>query len=223
MALIDEKRRPPSPLQVRPIVTGVAALVASFVFVVVTAVVARATADGVVMPDRDAGFPDAGPIVVDAGFADAGFFDAGMPYTVSLDAGVVDSGPATVDGPPFEAKDVVKAAVVVVEICAGEALRWDPSLGGAFTLVVDLPVGAPVAVIVDGLTSPVLSSCIARRTIDIAWPESMRSSSVAVPLQARARASLDGAGRVTWSDSAVTSGPDRPVADENVNDVGDPE
>lgn len=221
MPLIEEKRRAVSPLAVRPLVTAAAAVVASVVFVVVIAVVARATADGVVMPDHDAGFADAGPVVVDAGFPDAGFPDAGMPYTVSLDAGVVDSGPATVDGPPFDAKDVVAAAVVVVDACAAEALRWDPSLGGSFTLVVDLPVGAPIAVLTEGLNSPVLSSCLGRRTGDIAWPEAVRSSTVAVPLSARARASLDASGHVTWSDAVVTSGPERAVG--NVNDAGEPE
>ena len=212
MPLIEEKRRP-SPLLVRPIVTAVASVVAAAVFLIVVVVVARATADGVVMPPRDAGFVvDAGVVdagVLDAGVVDAGpeFVDAGALVTVSLDAGVdvSDGGPASVDGPPFDAGAVVSAAAVVVERCAGDALRWDPSLGGPFSLVVDLPVGAAPAIVVDGLVSPVLTACLERRAVDVAWPEALRASTLAVPLAVRARAILDGSGRVNWSDAAVTA------------------
>lgn len=214
MSLIEEKR-PPSPTTLRPLQTGAAAFVASAIFVVVIAVVARATADGVVMPDRDAGFVDVvdAGVVVDAGTEDA-VVDAGALVTVSLDAGVEVFAPATVDGPPFDAREVIGAAAVVVEGCAGEALRWDPSLGGPFSLVVDLPVGAPVAIVVEGLTSPVLSSCLSRRVVDVAWPEAVRASTLAVPLRVHARAKLAGSGEVTWSDAAVTSGPEKMNATE---------
>jgi hypothetical protein len=130
---------PPSPLRVRPLPVIFASVVAVAVFVVVLAVVARLTADGVVMPR-----PDAGP-EADAGVLEGGDIDAGVVELVTVEPGPdagpePDGGPPTVEPPPYDPAVVAAAAVVVVESCVKDALRWDPSLGGAFTLRVILPV-----------------------------------------------------------------------------------
>ncbi len=208
MALIEAPRAP-SPLKIRPLPTLAACVLASGLFVVIVAVLARATADAQTLPVR--GFEDAGVVigaVVDAGTALPEVVDAGVVSTVSLDAGVdpLPGAAPTVDGPPFSASEVAAAAVVIVERCAVEALRWDPSLGGPFSLVVDLPVGAPPLIIVDGLTSPVLSACVARRAVELGLPPDFQAAALDVALAVVARASLDGSGHVTWSDAAVVSG-----------------
>lgn len=211
MALIEERRRP-SPFSVRILPTLGAVVVCSFFFVFFVGVIARCTADSAVMPvpvvpvvPVVGDVVDAGVVGVAAGFVDAGSedVDAGVLVTVSLDAGQEPTLPATVSGPPFEAKEVAAAAAVVVEVCAREALRWDPSLGGPFTLIVNLPEGAPAEIVVDGLVSPILSSCLARRITDLTLPEAARAPLVSLAVSARA--SLDGAARVTWSDPAVTA------------------
>jgi hypothetical protein len=120
----------------------------------------------------------------------------------------VDAGPIMVPGPPFPPAAVIGAAVVVVEACAGDALRWDPSLGGPFVLEVDLgPLfadddgAAPPRVSTPGLLSPVLSSCLQRRAGDIVLPP---LGDVEVPLSVHARATLGAGGSIAWSDAIVT-------------------
>lgn len=232
MALIENKR-PASPLNARLLPTFAAAFSGSVVFIFAIAFVARCTADGVVMPPRapvDAannGGVDAGVDVSDAGFFDdAGNeigVDAGVLVTVTFDgrdAGVLEM---TVSGPPFDAKEVVVIAASVVETCAREALRWDPSLGGPFTLGVELPIGSPPEVVVDGLVSPVLSSCLTRRGAELVFPAAV--SNVDAALAVRARANLDGAGVVTWSDAAITGprgGQSKPKGG-NVKEAASPE
>jgi hypothetical protein len=125
------------------------------------------------------------------------------------DDGVADGGPADVPGPPFSPAAVVDAAVVVVQACAIDALRWDPSLGGVFGLQVDLgplfvaPDGAAAPrIATPGLLSPVLSNCLARRSGDVQLPP---LGDVSEPLAVHARAVLDAGGRITWSDAVVTT------------------
>lgn len=217
MALVD-KARAPGPIRVRLLPTLFASSGAVVVFVFVLAFVARATADGVTMPPRedpvvvDAGSVaviDAGAIVdagnVDAGDIDAGSVDAGSEvvdagelYTVSQDAGPdVDGGPAEVEGPPYEPADVAARAVVLVEACAKDALRWDPSLGGTFLLRVTLPEAGtkqvPV-IVADGLRSPVLSACVKRKQGSVLWP----SNAITLPVrqQVVASATLTTDGRI---------------------------
>lgn len=227
MPLVDN-RPPPSPLNIHPLRTAIAVTTAAVVFVVGVAVVARVTADAQTRSPRDV----LGLTVEDAGsVADGGVngggnaagpgvpepdraadaADAGMAVvTVSPDAGVgLDAGLPDVPGPPFSPSDVVTAAVVVVQACAGDALRWDPSLGGPFSLQVDLgPLfvaadgAAPPRILTPGLTSPVLSNCLARRSGDIQLPF---LGDVEVPLAVHARAALDAGGRITWSDAFVTT------------------
>ena len=207
MALIEPQRRP-SPTKIRPLPVLAATIVTGALFILVISVVARLTADGSSMA---ALHPEGVVVVVvvDAGVPDAAPPDAGMEalVTVSIDAGPTQPARApTVDGPPFSASEVAAAAVVVVEACAVEALRWDPSLGGPFSLFVNLPVGAPPAIVVDDLSSPVLTSCLARRTAELALPPSFHGAALVVALGVSARATLDAAGRVTWSDAVVVSG-----------------
>ncbi len=210
MALLETRRAPPSPLNLRPIPTLLAIALSSGLFIVALAFVARATADGSVMPVQELPFVDAGPPLVagDGGtFVESdeepAFVDAGALYSASPDGGTEPIPPPSVDGPPFAASEVAAAAVVVVEQCAQEALRWDPSLGGPFALAVELPVGTPAVIVVDGLVSPVLSSCLTRRTSELALPASLLAAALEVPLAVRARASLAADGRITWSDAVV--------------------
>ncbi len=168
----------------------------------------------------EAGVVDAGAIAVvdDAGVAGvAGVADAGPPIelvTVSADAGpVVDGGPATVEGPPYEPAAVAAAALVLVEACAVDARRWDPSLGGAFTLRVTLPAlpeelsagstSTPLQVVADGLRSPVLEACIARRLAEVRLPPG--ASDLLQRQQVEARASLSTSGCVDVSSVSVVS------------------
>jgi hypothetical protein len=236
MPLVD-KRPPPSPLNIHPLRTTLAVLGSSLVFVVGVALVARLTADGQTRSPREVlGTTTPSVDVTDAGSAtttsrtsspavadgrprnddgDAGTEhierDAGVTIVgVSPDAGVQnDAGPPDVAGPPFSASAVVEAAVVVVQACVGDALRWDPSLGGPFALQIDLgPLfvaadgAAPPLVTTPGLTSPVLANCLARRSGDVQLPS---LGDVEVPLAVHARAALDAAGRITWSDAVVTT------------------
>jgi hypothetical protein len=207
MPLIEE-RRAPSPLGVRPLPTALASLAAALLFVLVTGLVARCTRDSagpVRAPVVDAGFVDAG--FVDAGFVDAGFVDAGMPYGPTVDGGVYAD--PSVAPPPYDPRTVAKEAAAVVERCAADALRWDPSLGGAFTLRVDLLVGAAPRVTPVGLDSPVLLSCIERASPDFVIAVGSGVGEVGVDvgvdLVVSARARLDADGRVAWSDAAIGS------------------
>ena len=222
MSLVDPPRVQRGP-RVRVLPTVLASIVATAIFIVVLSVVARVTADSAVVvvravdagidlvdagfdaSDVDAGGVDAGDVgagFVDAGFVDAGFVDAGPPaelVTVSIDAGPdVDGGPADVEGPPYDVDDVIAVGRVLVEACARDGLRWDPSLGGAFTLRVTLPEAGPTStsavVEADGLRSPVLSSCLKRRTPTLTWPPG--ATDLLVPQQVVAAASLSSDGRV---------------------------
>lgn len=224
MPLVDA-RPPPSPLNMRPLFTVVAAVIGSALFVVGLGVVARLTADtappyarmraldGV----REARGPDVGvDEAVDAGALAAGdaapFVDAGALVTVSLPASDeqdVDAGPPTAARAPFAPAAVITSVVAIVEGCAADALRWDPSLGGPFVIVVDLgplfsaPDGvASPQITTPGLVSPVLASCLVRHASEAALPP---LGDVDVALAVRARAILAADGRVTWSDPAVTT------------------
>ncbi len=226
MALVDPPKVKRPPL-VRVVPTLLASIAAVVVFVVVITIVARVTADatspgaadagvaGELLVDGgvvdagvrdDAGVLDAG--VLDAGVLDAGVLDAGPAVelvTVSADAGpVVDGGPPTVEGPPYEPAAVAAAALVLVEACAVDGRRWDPSLGGAFTLRVTLPalpeVGAaatPLVIVADGLRSPVLEACMRRRLGEVVLPPG--ASDLLQQQQVVAQASLSTAGRVAVS------------------------
>lgn len=245
MALVDPPKVKGPPL-FRVVPTLLASLAAVAVFIVVIAVVARATADNAVVPQPDdagvvgadvgvqldggvvadadgvvdGGVVDAGVVntgVVDAGVVDAGVTDAGPAVelvTVSADAGpVVDGGPATVEGPPYEPAAVAAAALVLVEACAVDGRRWDPSLGGAFTLRVTLPAlpehvdgstsSTPLQVVADGLRSPVLEACIARRLGEVVLPPG--ASDLLQRQQVEARASLSTSGRVEVSSVGVVA------------------
>ena len=223
MSLVDPPRVQRGP-RVRVLPTVLASIVATAIFIVVLSVVARVTADSAVVVVRavdagidlvDAGFDasdvDAGG--VDAGDVDAGFVDAGPPaelVTVSIDAGPdVDGGPADVEGPPYDVDDVIAVGRVLVEACARDGLRWDPSLGGAFTLRVTLPEAGPTStsavVEADGLRSPVLSSCLKRRTPTLTWPPG--ATDLLVPQQVVAAASLSSDGRVKLGAGEVRAVP----------------
>jgi hypothetical protein len=119
-------------------------------------------------------------------------------------------GPAFVAQPPFAPADLMSAAVVVVQACIADALRWDPSLGGPFVLHVDLaplfssadePSTGPLLT-TPGLLSPVLSSCLSRRAVDVSLP---RLGDIEVPLAVVARATLGADGVVAWSDARITT------------------
>jgi hypothetical protein len=219
MPLVDT-RPPPSPLNVRPALTAVVAVACVVGFVIGLAVVARLTADDAPLyrapvvvvadagPPVDGGILDVVPVVDDAGVPAAD--DATAVVTVAqAPEGAVDAGPPSAPGPPFPPAAIVAAAVGVFEDCAANALRWDPSLGGPFVLVVDLePLfsaregSAPPRLGTPGLVSPVLARCLERRAGDVVLPP---LGDVEVPLAIRARASLDVGGRITWSDVAVTT------------------
>lgn len=219
---------PPSPLRVRPLPVGLASVGAVAVFVVVLAVVARLTADGVVMPR-----PDAGP-EPDAGVLDGGGVDVGVVELVTVEPGPdagpePDGGPPTVEPPPYDPAVVAAAAVVIVEGCVKDALRWDPSLGGAFTLRVLLPVtplttsereleepgdadddGPPPLLQTPGLVSPVLEACLQRRAIDMARAPGTRD--LTAPQAVVARAVLHAGGTVDIADAVVVAAPSPPRA-----------
>ena len=225
MGLVDQPRADTGP-NIRIIPTVLASAVAVVIFVVVLAFVARATADDAIIIVPDAGFVfDAGDLdggvvvyggsdggvvvyggvvhdggVVDAGVVDAGVVDAGPPVefvTVSPDAGpVVDGGPADVEGPPYDVAGVAAVSAVLVEICAKDGLRWDPSLGGPFLLRVSLPeAGAPTTTAVieaDGLRSPVLAACLKRRAPTVVLPPGASDLLGAQQVVARATLATDG-------------------------------
>jgi hypothetical protein len=200
--------------RLRIIPTFIASVVSSAAFVVVLAVVARNTADGVTAPGafRDAGFDDVATTGVVAGGADAGdagVADAGPPVEyVTVDVGPdagpeADAGPADVAGPPYDPATVIAAAVDVTAVCAAEALRWDPSLGGPFTLSVSLPSATKdvVEVFALGLRSPVLERCLQRRGPLLSLPGGARHN--LVPQRVQARAHLGAAATVDVSDISI--------------------
>lgn len=209
-----------APPTVRVIPTTVAALVASMVFMVALSVTARLTAEGAVVPpsppaddegtaaenvdgvDGGVGAVDAG----DAGDADV-VMDAGVLVTVEggPDAGPEALLPPTVDGPPYDVRAVAAAAAALVEDCAKDALRWDPSLGGPFTLRVTLPAADVVdqspIIVVDGLRSPVLQGCLQRRQRGLSLP--IGATGLLVSQIVTARAALGTDGTVSVSDEGV--------------------
>lgn len=212
---------PPSPLRVRPLAVLLATGAAIPIFVVVIALVARGTADGVMMPR-----PDAGPEPLIG--SDAGVVDAGVELVTvepGPDAGPEpDAGPPGVELPPYDPAVVAAAAVVVVESCVQDALRWDPSLGGAFTLRVILPVtplttsereleepgdadddGPPPVLQTPGLVSPVLDACLLRRAIDMARAPGTKD--LTAPQAVVARAVLHANGTIAIADAVVVAAP----------------
>jgi hypothetical protein len=257
MPLVDT-RPPPSPLNVRPVFTALASLAAVAVFIVGLAVSAWLTADdstlyvprhrppagGTLGSTGDVG-ADGGPTSGDAAGGDAsgsggtggtggdGGTSAPNDVVVTVErpptTDDVDAGPALVSAPPFAPPAVIAAAVVLVEACAADALRWDPSLGGPFALIVDLePLfsardgAAPPRVTTPGLVSPVLAGCLARRAADVALPP---LGDIEVPLAVQARALLDAGGRIAWSDVVVTTSPTatdpRAARDDNGSERGE--
>lgn len=208
---------PPSPAGRAPWRGAVAGLIASLVFIVGLAVVARATRDGSGgvprVPRELTSLPpvvDGGPAAVgstDAGAADAhadaggadahadgGDADAGE-VAIFVDAGPLegpeadpDAGPAAVEGPPVIAADVVAVALPLVEECLKKALRFDPSLGGRATLVIEVGHGR-LAPRMPGAPSPVLSTCVEAGASTLAWPTAAGDTSVHI---VDARVVLDG-------------------------------
>ncbi len=217
---------PPSPLRVRPLQVTLASIAAIAVFVVVVAIVARSTADDVMMPRADAG--PAAPR--EAGSRpDAGDGDADVLVTVEPgpDAGPEpDAGPPEVEPPPYDPAIVAAAAVVVVERCVQDALRWDPSLGGAFTLRVVLPIsplttserepeeqggdddGPPPILQTSGLVSPVLDACLARHAGDMARAPGTKD--LGAPQAVVARAVLHADSTIAVADAVIVAVPTTP-------------
>ena len=223
---------PPSPLRVRPLQVTLASIAAITVFVVAIAIVARSTADGVVMPRADAG--PAAPRDAGSGpdanqHVDGG--DSGADVLVTVDPGPdagpePDAGPPDVEPPPYDPAVVAAAAVVVVERCVQDALRWDPSLGGAFTLRVILPVpplttserepeaqggdddGPPPILQTQGLVSPVLDACLARRASDMT--RAPGTMDIGAPQAVVARAVLHADASVTVADAVIVAVPAAP-------------
>jgi hypothetical protein len=223
---------PPSPLRVRPLQVTLASIAAIAVFVVVIALVARSTADDMMIPRADAGpaaprdagsWPD-GDQHVDGG-------DAGDDVLVTVDPGPdagpePDAGPPDVEPPPYDPAVVAAAAVVVVERCVQDALRWDPSLGGAFTLRVILPVtplttserepeeqsvdedGPPPILQTPGLVSPVLDACLARHAGDMARAPGTKD--LGAPQAVVARAVLHANSTIAVADAVIVAVPTMP-------------
>ena len=172
-------RDPPPPLGIRPVRTIIAVLVASAAFVLLLVGVARYTRDHHSAPPRDVGvIHEAGsvspaPVPVEALNADAGtsafFTDGG---SIGEHAG--ERGEAAPAGPdcPVDLASLKAAAIREVERCAADAVRWDPSLGGAFTLEVTLAPEQAPALLLRGLESPVLQSCLQRAHPAFAAPVS---------------------------------------------------
>jgi len=125
------------------------------------------------------------------------------------DAGPLpDGGPPTAPEPPYDVRAIVIDAAALVEACAKEALRWDLSLGGPFSLSVRLPASDErdeVVVTVTGLRSPVLESCLARRRASLPLPSGAKDLSE--PQVVVARGVLKSGGVVTVGDEAVVAAP----------------
>ena len=206
-----------APPTVRVIPTTLAALVASMVFMVALSVTARLTAEGAVVPPR----PADDELTAAANEASVDSVDGGVgtgdTVDVVVDAGVVvtveggpDAGPEallppTVDGPPYDVRAVAAVAAALVEDCSKDALRWDPSLGGPFTLRVTLPAADVVdqspIIVVDGLRSPVLQGCLQRRQRGLSLP--IGATGLLVSQIVTARAALGTDGTVSVSDEGV--------------------
>ncbi len=154
----------------------VAGVIASLLFILGVAFVARATRDGSAGVPRDevvaALLNDGGvPAFVDAldggALSDAGaLIDAGPSEGPE---GEPDTGPALVEGPPIVAADVVAVTLPLVEDCLKKALRFDPSLGGRARLRIVVADGK-LAPTMPGASSPVLSQCVAAGSTSLAWP-----------------------------------------------------
>ena len=207
MAMMSSVPIAPPP-QVRLIPTLLASLLAIALFVVGLSVAARLTADDADMTGLG---PDdaADDAADDAGVVDAGVVDAGVVVTVDVgpDAGPEPQEPPTVEGPPYDVHAVAVVAAALVQDCARDALRWDPSLGGPFTLKVTLPAAdsedqRPI-VQADGLRSPVLQGCLERRQGGLALPGA--ATGVLVRQMVTARAALLSDGTIGVSDEAVVA------------------
>jgi hypothetical protein len=161
--------------------------------------------DGVNGTDSTDGGVDA-TVAVDGGDADV-VMDAGVLVTVEggPDAGPEALLPPTVDGPPYDVRAVAAVAAALVEDCSKDALRWDPSLGGPFTLRVTLPAADVVdqspIIVVDGLRSPVLQGCLQRRQRGLSLP--IGATGLLVSQIVTARAALGTDGTVSVSDEGV--------------------
>lgn len=226
---------PPSPFRVRPLPVTLGSIVAIAGFVVVLAVVARLTADGavIVRSDADGGVAldatDGGPGEGggDGGVLDGGPPDAGVVVTVEPgdDAGPEpDAGPPWAEPPPYDPAVVAAAAVVVVERCAQDALRWDPSLGGPFTLRIELSAATHDVAIFDegehigpaprlqaiGLPSPILEACLLRQGPSMARAPGTLELGTSQAVVARGVLRTDGS--VEIADPAIVSTP-RPADD----------
>ena len=221
MAMMSSVPIAPPP-QVRLIPTLLASLLAIALFVVGLSVAARLTADDADMTGlgADDAADDAADNAADnaadvvaaddaAGVVDAGVVDAGVVVTVDVgpDAGPEPQEPPTVEGPPYDAHAVAVVAAALVQDCARDALRWDPSLGGPFTLKVTLPAAdsedqRPI-VQADGLRSPVLQGCLERRQGSLALPGA--ATGMLVRQMVTARAALLSDGTINVSDEAVVA------------------
>jgi hypothetical protein len=238
-----------SPLQARPLVVGAATTLAVACFVVVVAIVAHLTADDAAS-DRPPPTADAASTATDP--SDAGVV---VPVMVGVEEGPdaspqppangtasddVDAEPgpgasaATAEPAPYDPAAVAAAAVVIVERCAREALRWDPSLGGPFTLRVRLATTAPlddtsddtnddesegatldrtrtsvassmVALDALGLTSPVLQACLKRQATRM--EQVAGTTQLVSPQAVVARAVLSTEGTVAFADAAIVALP----------------
>lgn len=178
--------------------------IASLVFILGVAVIARATRDGAGgVPREDvalaasAANADAGDPAAVAGSADGGVDPVAIAALVDagdiIDAGPVegpegepDAGPAEVAGPPVVAADVVAVTLPLVEECLKKALRFDPSLGGKARLHIVVADGK-LAPSMPGASSPVLSQCVAAGAATLAWP-----TAPAARHEVEARIVLDG-------------------------------
>lgn len=167
----------PSPAGRNPWRGLVVGAIASLVFVLIVAAVARATRDeagGVPREDIAVAAADAGGGSAIAGSRDGGVDAAGAAAVVDAGAmegpeGEPDAGPAEVAGPPVIAADVVAVTLPLVEDCLKKALRFDPALGGKARLHIVVADGK-LAPSMPGASSPVLSQCVAAGAATLAWP-----------------------------------------------------
>jgi hypothetical protein len=202
--------------RVRALPTLAATAAATLVFLLVLLVAARSTRDlAGPVPDALRTVPREAFLPPPAPAGDVPAVEEPSPHGASLvDSGApplgpepappewVDAGPVGVAGPPFDASALVLAAVPDVERCAKDALRWDPSLGGAFTVVVNLDPEAPPRITTVGIVSPVWSACLQRT--DASPLLGLLQGPLEQALVVRARAALDGVqGQVTVADPVI--------------------
>jgi hypothetical protein len=235
--------------QARPLVVSAATGLAVACFVGLVAVVARLTADDTAIrgPRPTA---EAAPTATDP--TDAGVVVAVMvgveegpdagPEPVADDTANhdIDAGqrpgaqPTTAEPAPYDPAAVAAAAVVIVERCAREALRWDPSLGGPFMLRVRLATTAPhvdarvdsgvdpgvhahvdssgVTIDALGLTSPVLQACLKRQATRM--EQVAGTAHLVTPQAVVARAVLSTEGTIACADAGIVALQEDNLADK---------